>query len=789
MSSKFKTQCSWKFLEPRAPLDMKALNEAVRRDATDLRPWLDQMSANQTIRDCVWPGQSPDGRVRKRFLGGKPPRPWEGASDARLPVADEVINETKLVMTSARRAAKLEVKGRNSAHDEEAALITPVLHYVLGTQMGTEASTQPELMADYALEHGVGFMHVGWRSTREIEEAEISIEDLLGLALQMQGVQAPPDGNEQPGMDQEGAGEAQAEGESMQREQMEQEMESILWEMLLNPEARGQVIELLQAYDPAMTKDEAGRVAAQLKRGESATYYRPYVRESRPFWEALCLGVDLTLPPSSMMNLQHSPRVTRWHWLSEAMLYDMALAEGWDEDVLNKVSQNPGAMWQDWAQQDVPAWVLGTMGVGTNWTHEDARQARLYHIAETWQRFPTKAGPSVLYRTVHHSCCPDKPLKHEVLREKHGCIPIVTMRAETRSKLLVQSRGIAQRCQSWQSSLKLHHDAQDNGTMLRTTPPMEVPVKRFGQDEEDELPISPFAQIQVPAVGQTASFKFTEVPGAPVDSARIQQELRSQVRRYFGLADTTVPGPVTQMHQQGMVGRFLEALNEALDLTLQLCQQYMDPIVGAKVAGMAMPLHASREDIQGEWLMDLSYDVRELDLEWLTKKFDLLAKMLQFDSGGTVKRGELMKYVFAAADPVLAQRLVVNDEGAVDAAMNDEKSVIAAQVSGQRVTGRLESPQSRLQAHEEWLQNPESLDQLHARPTLLQLEIARVEALEFQVVQTTQNRTTGRTGEKATAPWEEGQKLSDRLKAMFGIGPLAGAPAAMAAPQPEGMAA
>lgn len=455
---------TFQFLEPRQPLDMKLLLEGVRKDTADLAPWLQKMTRNQKTRDCVWPGQSEDGRVHKRALGGKPAFPWENASDARLPVADEVINESKLTMTSARRAAKLEVKGHNSGQDAAAAMVVPVLRYVLGTQMRAESVTQPELMADYALEHGVGFLHVGWLNTREIEERTMTRDDLLSLALQM-----PPDLPEG------------VELNEQEQAMMQSAEEARLWDLLLDPERTDELIAQLQQFDAAMSDEEARRVATSLRRGEEAVYYRPYVRESRPCWEALCLGADITLPPAALLDIQRAPRVTRWHWLTEAMLHDRAQAEGWDEEALARVAAHPGAMWSDWSQQNVPEWVLGMMGVGTSWTHQDACDARLYHIAETWQRFPTKAGPSVLYRTLHHASSPERPLLHEVIRDAHGRIPIVAMRAETRGKLLLHSRGIAERCMSWQNALKLHHDARDNNTMLRTLPPFERPFARFGQ--------------------------------------------------------------------------------------------------------------------------------------------------------------------------------------------------------------------------------------------------------------------------------------------------------------------
>lgn len=760
---------AWQFLEPREPLDLNKLNTRIREDVRQLATHLTRMCRNKEVRECRWPGQSGDGRKR-----GNAAMPWEGASDARLPVIEEVINECKLVMTGSQRAAKLEVKGRNSNGDADAALVTPVLNYVLGTQMRDEVFDEPELMADYAMDHGIGFIHVGWLTRRELEPVQITVDDLLGMALQLrlaEAQEAVPDPESGPDIEDSPAPLSEPEVLQMQMEE-----ETKLWELLLDPAMRGRMVEQLMTYDPQMTKAEARRVIDQLKRDETATYYRPYVRESRPYWEALCLGSDITLPVASLKDVQRAGRVTRWHWKTEAQLRDTALAEGWDDEALEVMIKHPGAMWSDWDQQAVPAWALGAMGVGSAWSQEDAKTAGLYHYAETWSRWPTKAGPSVLYRTLHHASFPARPLLHEVMRDKHGKIPIVALRRETRSKLMLETKGVTALAEDWQSSLKLHHDSRDDNTVLRTTPPLLVPVKRFGSTT-GALPIGPWKQLPMTSTSAD-KIEFLAPPEQPRESASVSEDLRGQVRRYFGLMDKTVPPALTQLHQQALGAKYLRALSAAIDLTFQLCQQYMDPIIGAKVAGMAMPLNATREQIQGEWALELTFDVKDLDIEWLMKKFELLSKMLQFDTGGAVKRGELMKYVFAAADPVLAQRLVIDDEGALDAAYQDETTVISAQMTGQAIRGRYESPMSRLRAHEDWLQNPEALQELGASQSKLLVEIARVETLEFQAEQRTSNAETGRTGEPARQPWQEGQKLSERLRAMFGL--ARGAEAVMA---------
>lgn len=750
---KLKSPDAWQFVEPREALDLKQLQECVRADVRALGPWLTQMSNNHAIRHCIWPGQSPDGRKRAACLG-RDADPWEGASDAQLFEIDGAINEMKDVMMAAQRAGRLEVQGRNSNQDESAALITPVVQYVLGTQMAADVVPQSKLWADFTLDHGLGFLYVGWLTARELEERTVSVEDLLGMAMGM----TPEMTNAEGRMTNDGA-------------MIAPQMEAELWDLILDPERRDQVIEMLMDYDPQMTKPEAGRVATQLKRGAAATYFAPYVRESRPTWEALCLGADLTLTPAAMMDLQKAPRVTRWHWWTEAQLYDMAQFQDWDMDAVAKVAANPGPMWSEWNMADMPNWIGGTLGLGMSFSIEDVRNARLYQVAETWERRPTKAGPSVLCRTIHSAVCPDKPLKHEVMRDKHGRIPIIPMQREVKSKLMLGSTGMSQMGQGFQNTLKVQFDALEDNTDLRMRPVVNIPQGRFKVEQgkaNAPLPIGPWKQLPFPR-GEKENISFMGGLPDPAPSIEIQKAVRTNMRRKFGLVDADVPPTVTQTRQQEMATVFMAGLAAAIDLTVQLCQQYMDPIVEAEVSGMAVPLNATREQIQGRFKFKLSYDVKELDMDFLTKKFKMLSEMLQFDTGGAVPRGELMSYVFAAADPVLAQRLKIDESGGANDAMNDEKSVIAEQVAGHQITDRYNSPGARLQAHWNWVKNPQVMQMLATNRTLLLLEVGRAEQLEMQLEQQTSNKTTGRTGAPSEAPWEEGGKYSDWLKMTFGL--------------------
>jgi hypothetical protein len=91
--------------------DMKAVaeeyEEALGHGAIDGR-----MRDSEDVRLCVWPGQSPDGRKWDRHMAdGKKALPWDGASDTKVMLADDIITECVDVLMVAWRRALVGVTG------------------------------------------------------------------------------------------------------------------------------------------------------------------------------------------------------------------------------------------------------------------------------------------------------------------------------------------------------------------------------------------------------------------------------------------------------------------------------------------------------------------------------------------------------------------------------------------------------------------------------------------------------------------------------------------------------
>ena len=73
--------------EPNVP----ALTEELRRSATDYGCFA-RIDRVEQVRYCRWAGQTDDGKKWNDANRNKPAFPWDGASDTRIPLADEVIN-------------------------------------------------------------------------------------------------------------------------------------------------------------------------------------------------------------------------------------------------------------------------------------------------------------------------------------------------------------------------------------------------------------------------------------------------------------------------------------------------------------------------------------------------------------------------------------------------------------------------------------------------------------------------------------------------------------------------
>jgi len=81
---------------------------------------------------------------------------------------------------------------------------------------------------------------------------------------------------------------------------------------------------------------------------------------------------------------------------------------------------------------------------------------------------------------------------------------------------------------------------------------------------------------------------------------------------------------------------------------------------------------------------------------------------------------------------------------------------------GFEVQGRQNLPDVRLGAYDDWLRNPANVDRCVYDPGLFEMVLLRMQGLEMQQQQYTENVVTGQTGQKPPA-WQQQQKRSEML--------------------------
>src|SRR5210317_161880 len=137
-------------------------------------------------RFATWAGQSRDGKKHAKDLG-RQPFPWEGASDTRIRLADEVCSFIVNLSTSAISRAALNVAGVEAADHKQASAVGLYLRWMLSTLMQPGWEEELELHAEYAAQYGWSVLHVIWDRSYAQTPRTINLQTLSGFL----GVDAP----------------------------------------------------------------------------------------------------------------------------------------------------------------------------------------------------------------------------------------------------------------------------------------------------------------------------------------------------------------------------------------------------------------------------------------------------------------------------------------------------------------------------------------------------------------------------------------------------------------------
>jgi hypothetical protein len=586
----------------------------------------DRLADNERIRFNLWVNQSSD--AKKHGTREIPAKPWEGASDQRVFLADEVINDDVAINCNALWRTLLDVQGVGIEDQADAAVARQVMTWMIHNVQEESLDREVELSAQYMKTYGWTVLYTTW----ERELALKTIEVMVG--------QLPPEVLEAI-IDPTREDEAIAFVDGM-------------WSNWV-----GQATSAVLDEPPELSTDEAKRMVTELRTNGSTKIAVPYVCRNEPSIRALRPWVDVFVPDDTG-DIQRGRVYVRLYFRTEE-LDEKVVTEDWNKEWVEAAKKTKGQK-SVWSTSITPNPLDRYEAV-----IDDANE--YVEVVYAYSRRINDQGLPAIYLTVFsphftkgESSQDDLAATHGILDYWHGRSPFVVLVNEWIAQSITASRGVPEVAWPMQRVEKVEEDSQIDRAALTTLPPRLVPGRLLMENRNLE-----FGPASIVPILRGEDPKFMSVPTRDGVSDAILARNRMRVDSYFGRLSAEIPPPRSQMRQQFGVSKFLRAWGRAFRQEWALIQQYMSPEEWERITNVPKPQWGPNEVGRGYDLM-LAIDVREFDADFVVKKLQAVSQfVLPEDAAGVIDRAKLVMMKLRAIDPILAQQIVVNQSEASQA--------------------------------------------------------------------------------------------------------------------------
>jgi hypothetical protein len=653
--------------DPIVEVSEKPKLQELIQDYRSCTPWSgygwNQLTTNEEIRHAVWPGQSPTGKKEAAVLAQanqKPPFPFDGASDTRIFMADEIINENvALLVVAFLRAAA----GQKMSLSVERGYSLKLLDHYIGEVMSDTLPEQVELSAQYRGTYGLFYLNARWVREVRLERQKVKLEELLlafqALAQMQAGFPTPEE----------------------------------FMGMLRDPDQDGETVKVLAAlheitadrrmegygYDqvelPELSTKTLRQAARELRENRIANVPMPCLCRNEPEIVAL-KPWDEVLISGALADLKRG-RVYLREFLDEVTLRRRIVERGWSPDWVAEALKHKGKI-SAWGQlrtgngAQPPSWDPARFQ-DTTFTMQETKNELVEVVYATYWALDSDSVPCVQCTVFHPevgATADGKELyaEHGMLEE--GFIPFVCGRREVRSPQLTSSRGIPEIAVGWQREKKVTRDGGIDLLSISVMPP----INKYASSLGVKYKFGPGVENTVQAGREP---KFMEVPtrGVPLAYEMVDR-IDRDANRYFGRLSADVPPLLTQLIQQWQASGFLAAWTNVFQMVLELARCNMPDAQFAEVTGAPAGWLDQNRERKGLFKALLHIDVRELDPEFVWRQIELInTQVLPGDVGGVIDRNMLIKTILHTINPRLARDLIRDDASAsqemFDAVNND----------------------------------------------------------------------------------------------------------------------
>lgn len=687
--------------DPNLPLLLTELQSSIAEAGW----FIQQMARDYNTRFALWDGQSHDGRKHKVQLG-REAFPFEGASDQRIRLADEFINEDVKMLKTAWRRSVIQTTAIGSNNIASAQKVTWLMEWLFKNHLKAETDCEVELLANWRQTHGLAVMGVFWEQERRLE-----MKQLDAFVLRDAAIAAAEQGD--PGA-------------------------LLMMEKIMDPLQEPAMVEMLQQMAPILDAQGARKVLRDLRYLRTAEIPVAYPIKSLPRLMALRPFVDVFWQAGAK-SLQRSRWVAHSEWLTETELRDRVVTDGWDADFVTKAIEQKGKSALAGVDNFTMDWTINRSRTSTG--QNDYRDLiQVFHFYR--KGIDRRTGVPALYCTIASPAVKDSYARHELAPYQHGKYPYVEFVRERIDGPMTESRGMADILAPSQNEVKAQRDARTDVTSITTMPPALVPMSRA----KTRLSFGPGTQHGVRKPGEIS---WMTPPMNDGRSVEMERAVRASADRYSGRFGDNTPPVIAQLFAQDLTESFLGEMAAVGQMTLQLAQQYLTDMQVMRVVGnLAQPFHIDRDQIQGQFDMQLTFDARLIDMEFVQQKMAAFEKLLNADQMGVIDRAGYIAIAATWLDPNLAERVVRSPDAAAQSEAADEKNNLSLIINGIEPQ-MVEAGQNyglRLQTLEETLRaNPIMPQLIEAREDRKALLEARIKHLNF-MIQQQQNASTGRTG-------------------------------------------
>jgi hypothetical protein len=708
----------------------------------------DYYSRNLSARDwwySRWDNQTVDGRKWGNSQRGVSPWPWPGASDTRIRTVERVIGQHRTLATFALRNMKVQCKStRPAVTIRESQQATTLLNWMLFSHMQAELHRELRLAISWRNGYGASVVKVDWKQTRRLDYIDLNVMALQEFI------------NEPAVKEFIGAGMQIPIGENLDLPELQG--------MMMEPAYADDLAKLLVEVSHGFLTMKAARgKLTELRQIRTVQIPIPYVFESRPRLTALRPMVDVLFPPYAD-DLQRVPWSSVIEYVSETELRDRIETAGYDKNFVEEAIDHRGpTSGTDWRLTTATERAALT-GSGQTTLDTDIELHHFYTLVHD-------RGVPVRFCTVFHMDV-EIPAKHEPDGYDHGESCLHPMRFEIEDRPILSSRGIAEIAYTWETELKAQYDAQVDRTALSLRPPLITTYDQVLKLKEQMQPgvIFPMRKFD--------DAQFMKLPQPSQAEMLVVQEIEKRVRDHFGIFGSEDP-ELMKVRREEFVDDVLAELKVPMQQFMKLMKQLLPDDQVAQVVGpLNRPFHVERAEIQGEWEISATVDLRNLDPDFLKEKLGYYQQLASLDTMGLIDKAALVKSGAEAIDYSFADMAIQNPQAASQSEVEDEQRAVDLIIgSGQDQplpkSGNFQLRLQTLQGKQQSIQqNPATMKIIQGNPDIVKVLLNRQKYYERQMQQQ-QNAQIGRAQVGNTFPGPSGPsapQMTDATQPGEGMG-------------------